>query len=131
MGGVFHPFIISVAQLCQYSQPVKHVIVEVHREVKGGECSVHGHPFMMVSLVQPMHEQEFGTSLHRPLHPSCPCLSGDLRVGPERLYCRHEGTVSHLDILELRIITVPTTVLELSLRHPVNGSSDPGVLAVP
>src|SRR5207249_6164224 len=130
MGGVSYSFIIPVTELCKHSQPVKHIVVEVHWIVEGGECSIHRRPFVMVRFVQTMHEQELGASLNRSLHPPRPSLPGDLRVGPERLYCRHEGAVSHPDTLELWIITVPTTILELRLRHPVDSPSDPRVLVI-
>src|SRR5438094_7841056 len=130
MDSVPHPFIIAVAELCQHSQPMKSVIVVVHWEVEGSDCSVHRHPFVMVRFVQTMHEQELGTFLNRPFHPSRPFSPWDLRVRPERRYCRHEGAVPYLHPLELRVITIPAAILELCLRHPIDGSSDARVLVV-
>src|SRR6266487_573803 len=131
MRGVSYSSIIPVTELREYPQPVKHIVVVVHWIVESGECPVHRHPLTMVRLVQTMHQQELSTSLNRSLHTSSPPLPGDLRVGPERLYRRHEGTVSHLHTLELRIITVPTTILKLRLRHPLDSPSDPRILGIP
>src|SRR5260370_24070591 len=83
---------------------------------------------MMVTLVDSVHQQEFCSPFHGPFHLTRPLCTGNLSVGPEWFDCRHEAAVLHL---LLRIVTVPTSILELMLRHPIDRLLHPLVLSIP
>src|SRR5712664_2080771 len=83
---------------------------------------------MMVTLVDSVHQQEFCSLLGGPFHLPRPLCTWNLSVGPEWFDRRHEAAVLHL---LLRIVTVPASILELVLRHPIDRLLHPPVFSIP
>src|SRR6266568_4245749 len=85
-------------------------------------------PVMMVTLVDSVHQQEFCSPLGGPFHFTRPLCTWNLSVGPEWFDCRHEAAVLHF---LLWIVTVPASILELMLGHPLDRLLHPTVFSVP
>src|SRR6266849_1553798 len=83
---------------------------------------------MMVTLEDSVHQQELCSPFHGPFHLTRPLCTWNLSVGPQWFDCRHEAAMLHL---LLRIVTVPASILELMLRHPIDRLLHPPVFSIP